>query len=263
MGIIERASPFRFIGPHSDYEVWEHNNISAYERCKLVKNIIEQYLECEGLNILNLGPDNGGIPQVFSPANKITSFDNSYLRLKKHTAINNNGQIEGDFLFLPFKKKSFDLIIIQNVIEQISNVEKFLEGLDGIVKDNSIIYLCTPNKLSILNILSDPYSGLPFAALSVRGRTGKNINKYFFRFFSLRRLKKYFRNREFRLNTIQSLQFMFNNKHINDLSSHPAWIKFLKMTGFYTIVLKLANNKAGFINSYLTPTFYLVLRKYS
>jgi len=257
MGIIGRESPFRLAGPHSDYDTWEQNNKSASERGFLIKAIIEQYVKCEHLTILNLGPDIAGIDKLFNPANEMVNYDCSYLRLKRHSDSNNNSRIEGDFLFLPFKNKSFDLIIIQNVLEQVSGIAKFLEELNSILKTNSIIFLSTPNKFSLINIIADPYSGLPFAALSTRG---KKINHNFIRMLSLKRLKKYFQNLEFHLNTIQSIRIMLGSKKIMDLSSHPALLKFLKYTGLSNLLLRIINNKPGFINSYLTPTFYLVLK---
>ena len=257
MGIIGRESPFRLVSPHSDYDTWEQNKKSAGERGLLIKSIIEQYVRCENLTILNLGPDVAGIDKLFNPANEMVNYDCSYLRLKRHSDRDNNSRIEGDFLFLPFKNKSFDLIVIQNVLEQISGIPKFLEGLNSILKTNSIIFLSTPNKFSLINIISDPYSGLPFAALSTRG---KKINHNFIRMFSLKRLKKYFYNLEFHLNTIQSIRIMLDSEKIMDLSSHPKWLKFLRYTGLSNILLKIINNEEGIINSYLTPTFYVVLK---
>jgi ubiquinone/menaquinone biosynthesis C-methylase UbiE len=257
MGIIGRESPFRLVSPHSDYDIWEQNNKSANEKGLLIKAIIEQYVRCENLTILNLGPDIAGIHKLFNPVNEIVNYDCSYLRLKRHSDSDNNSRIEGDFLSLPFKNKSFDLIIIQNVLEQVSSIAKFLEELNRILKTNSIIFLSTPNKFSLINIISDPYSGLPFAALSTRG---KKINHNFIRMFSLKRLKKHFQNLEFHLNTMQSIRIILSSEKIMELSSHPVWLKFLKFTGLSNILLRIINNKPGFINSYLTPTFYLVLK---
>jgi len=263
MGIIERDSPFKLIDTPSDYEVWEQSNESAIERGRLVKTILEQYIKCKDLTILNLGPDNGNIPHILSEGNKVVNLDSSYLRLKRLTGSEECPRIEGNFLSLPFKDKSFDLIIVHNLVEQINDIEKFSKNLESILKEKSFIYLSTPNKYSILNIISDPYSGLPFAALSTRSKDMKDFSKYFIRLFSLNRLKNCFRNFEFNLNTIQSVQMLFNNKRIMDTSSHPAWIKFIKNIGLNKILLRIINNKAGFINSFLTPTFYLMLKKES
>lgn len=82
--------------------------------------------------------------------------------------------VNGSALILPFTNQSFDLIIIQDVIEHLLDVKDFYSEVKRVLKSNGTIYLSSPNKLSIFNIFSDPHFGLPFVSL-LRRESIKNI----------------------------------------------------------------------------------------
>jgi 2-polyprenyl-3-methyl-5-hydroxy-6-metoxy-1,4-benzoquinol methylase len=270
MGVIERVNPFLLHAPYSEYETWQETKDNSIERGRLAKSILDEYLTCNGLTILDLGSGDGGTSQVFSENNHVAGLDISYLRLKRQTDFNKKiARINGDALFIPFKGKSFDLIIIQDVIEHINDIESFINLTGNILKDNGTIFLTTPNRNSILNIISDPHWGLPFVALLKR----ETINKYFLkhlpagnyntiRLLSLEQLQNYFKGYELRLNTKLALREQLNGKHnttVGRLSRIS--LKLINLMRLDKILLKIANNNPGFINKFITPEFYLVIKK--
>ena len=54
-----------------------------------------------------------------------------------------------------------------------------IDDLTSLLKNNGIIYLSTPNKYSLINIISDPHWGMPLISLFNRNQ----IKKYFLRNF--------------------------------------------------------------------------------
>jgi len=182
-------------------------------------------------------------------------------------------RINSNALQLPFANNSFDLIIIQDVIEHLTDVNDFYTEVRRVLKSNGTIYLSTPNKYSIFNFIADPHFGLPIVSVLNR----ESIKKYFLKYFrkddynrnniaqllSLKELIKLFQ-KDFKisLNTKFSVKELFNgNKGIVWSNFHLKLIALCKFIKLDLVIKKIANDKVGVLNKYFTPTFYFVLKK--
>src|ERR1035437_782522 len=184
---------------HPNFERWKKAREISEERGNFVKLIISRFIKCEGLNILELGSGEGGTASVFSKDNKFISLDISLLRLQRQP--DNIIRINADAKRLPFKHSIFDLIILQDVIEHLPSNNGLLHYLSGFLKKDGMIYLSTPNRFSLLNIISDPHFGLPFISILNRNQ----IKKYFLPLF---RKEDSFRNDVAQLLSLQELKNM-------------------------------------------------------
>lgn len=181
--------------------------------------------------------------------------------------------INGNALNLPFSNHSFELIIIQDVIEHLIDTKDFYSEIKRILKQNGTIYLSTPNKFSIFNFISDPHFGLPIVSILKRS----SIKKYFLKYFrkndynrtdiaqllSLKDLRTIFKN-DFKisLQTKFSVQELFKgNTGIVWSSFHLKLISFCKSIKIDWLINKIANDKFGLVNKYFTPTFYMILKR--
>lgn len=259
---------------HPNYYRWKRARDISIERGRFVKSILEQVTECNNLTILDLGSGEGGTSKVFSENNRVISFDINKEQLRRQSEPTNRiMKLCGSALDLPFYKNSFDLIILQDVIEHLSEKNNFSETIYHLLKNNGIIFLSTPNKLSIFNFLSDPHWGFPIISVLRR----EKIKKYFLRYFrksevdrkdiaeliSLKELQSLFDGKfKLQLFTKYSVKELFTgNKGIVWSNFHKKLIKitsFLKLDKF---IIKIANDKHGFLNRLFTPTFYLILKK--
>ena len=259
---------------HPNFERWKRARELSVERGKFVKIIIEKYLECENLNVLDLGSGEGGTSIIFSVQNKVFSYDLNLIRLERQkNNFSNYYKINGDALKLPFKKNSFDLIIVQDVIEHLTDVSGLITEINILLKHNGIIYISTPNKYSIFNIIADPHWGLPLISIFTRER----IKKYFLKNFrkdeinrkdipqllSLNEIIKKFGDYfEINLETRHSLEKLLKgDKGIIWSNFHINLLKFIKKMRIGSLLLTLSNNKKGIINKYINPTFYLIMKK--
>ena len=255
---------------HPNFERWKKAREISEERGKFVKLIISRFIKCEQLNILELGSGEGGTASVFSKDNNFISLDLSLLRLQRQpdTII----KINADAQILPFKLSKFDLIILQDVIEHLPDNNELLHYLSGFLKKEGIIYLSTPNRLSLLNIISDPHFGLPFISILKRNQ----IKKYFLPLFrkddscrndiaqllSLKELKQMSYDYEIILNTKFALsELIKGNKGVIWSSFHIRLLNILLRTGLHKLILKAANDKQSFLNYFFTATFYLILKR--
>ena len=259
---------------HPNYEKWKRARDISLDRGLFVRSILEKKIKCENLTILDLGSGQGGTAKILSENNKVISLDLNIVRLKLQEDFKDNIQrVNGDALIVPLKADSFDLIILQDVIEHVNDPQSLIISLYSLLKKNGILYLSTPNRLSVFNVISDPHWGLPL--LSIFGR--KTIKKYFLKNFrkseserkdiaqllSLKELMTLFGNKfNFALFTSYAVEELLKgNKGIIWSDFHLALLKLIKIFRFDELILGTVNDKPGFINKFLTPTFYSLLEK--
>lgn len=270
---IETESPAWLDKSHPNFLRWQKGRLAAEARGNFVKEIISHLFECKNLSVLDLGSGEGGTSKVFSKDNFVVSFDLSLTRLIRQNNFSDLHRVNGNGLILPFKNNSFDLIIIQDVIEHLQTINEFCGEIKRGLKQNGTIYLSTPNKLSIFNLIADPHFGLPIVSFLKR----ENIRKYFLRYFrkkdfvrtdvaqllSLKELLKIFHEDfEIQLHTKFSVKELFNgNKGIVWSEFHLTIIRLCKFINLDWLITKLANDKFGLVNKIFTPTFYLTLKR--
>ena len=177
----------------------------------------------------------------------------------------------GDSEHLPFSSASFDVIIMQDVIEHLQSKRKIINSLHTLLKKNGIIYLSTPNKFSIFNVIADPHWGVPFISLLKR----ENIKKYFLGTFrraetarkdiaelsSLNNLLSLFEDKfEVKLFTSHSVKELFNgNKGIVWSNFHLKLVGAANKLKIGRLISLMANDKPGLVNKLFTPTLYMIL----
>ena len=273
MEIAEKPIPW-LDEEHPNYERWKRAREISVERGNFVLSIISKVRECKNLKILDIGSGEGGTSQVLSQDNIVTSFDMNKIRLQRQqNYFSNFNLLCGSSSSLPFKNNSFDLIILQDVMEHLDNREKLINNLYNLLNDNGMIYLSTPNKFSVINIIADPHWGVPIVSLLKR----ESIKKYFLIYFrksevnrkdiaellSLKNIYELFGDKfELQLFTIHSVNELFKgNKGIVWSDFHLKLLHTLKKVKLDKVITKLANNRIGFINRFITPTFYMVYIK--
>ncbi|MEJ2615578.1 MAG: methyltransferase domain-containing protein [Ignavibacteriaceae bacterium] len=259
---------------HPNFEKWKRARDLAVERGKFVKSITEKHVTCRDLTILDLGSGEGGTSVVFSEQNQVFGYDLNLIRLERQKEYSANYyKINGNALKLSFRNDSFDLIIIQDVIEHLYDTNQLINEIIRVLKPNGLIYMSTPNKYSVFNFVADPHWGLPFVSILKR----KIITKYFLKYFrkseinrkdipellSLNNIYKYLSKYfEINLETTHSVERLLNgDKGLVWSNFHFTIINFIRSIKAEKILLILANNKKGIINKYFNPTFYLTARK--
>lgn len=257
---------------HPNFKRWEKAREISFQRGTFVNSLISEFKNCRNLKILDLGSGEGGTSEIFSDENYVLSIDLNKIRLNRQNESINN-KICCDISTLPFKKKSFDLIIMQDVIEHLDHTKNTIKNISALLNDGGMIYLSTPNRNSIINLLADPHWSVPFVSLFKRDQT----KKYFLRFFrkteinrkdiaellSLKKIYDLFSDQfEVRLNTTFVLTQLFNgNPGIIWSKFHILLTALARKSGLSKLLLMISNDKKSFVNNYLTTAFYLILIK--
>jgi ubiquinone/menaquinone biosynthesis C-methylase UbiE len=238
-----------------------------------VKEIISQETEVKDLLVLDLGSGEGGTSSILSKENEVISIDIKLNRLKKQKKSSSLNKINGNAVTLPFKNDLFDLIILQDVIEHVNGIDKLLTEVLRVLKKGGYIYLSTPNKYSIINIMSDPHWGKPFVSLLNR----EQIKKYFLKYFRKSELN---RNDIAQLFSLNKINLVFDGQFVKKINTdfavdwllkgnegiiwsefHKKLLRFTKILKADKFLLKAANKKYGIVNNFFTPTFYFLLKK--
>ena len=248
---------------------WQNYARFTEERGRLVLNIIQNYTAVKNKTVLDVGCGEGGTAFVFSNHGaKVTAIDiqdnfkygNQPIQFKIMTAEN-----------LLFDDEAFDIIIVQDVLEHLHQVQRVLSEIRRVLKKNGIFYISTPNRLSLLNLISDPHWGLPFISLLPRKIVVLFV-KYLFRrdrrhrndwasLCSLFKLKKLLKNNnlKFEFTNTEAVKFLFKNPtSVVCRSLHLKIVSLLKKRKAEKYIYRIVNDKPGFFNYVINPTWYMV-----
>lgn len=258
---------------HPNYERWKRSREISEERAKLIELLISDEEKISGKIILDIGSGTGATAAYFSRENSVVSADINYLKIQEGILPTSVLSVCADANFLPMKKEIFDIIILQDVIEHIELSPDFFKELCALLKPDGILYISTPNRTSFFNLLSDPHWGFPFVAMMPRAA----IKKYFLPIF---RKKEVHRGGiaqllslddishqskglvHVQLRTVQALQALFaGHRGVVWSDFHLLLIRIVKGLRLTGMLLYVANNENGYLNRYLTPTFYCVCKK--
>ena len=258
---------------HPNYERWQKARDLSNHRAKFVESVLSAEVVTRGLKILDVGAGEGNTSKLLAKNNFIVSLEPKPERIERIEKTDTLFPVIGDSLRLPFKVSHFDIIIFQDVIEHLDVNIKMIYDLTSLLKDNGIIYLSTPNKYSLINIISDPHWGMPIISLFNRNQ----IKKYFLKNFrksdyqrddiaellSLKKIYDLFGQDYFiKILTKFSVNYLLDGgKGLVWSNFHLRLVKMVNHFGLSKILRRIANDNPGIINNFFTPTFYIILKK--
>jgi len=139
---------------------------AAVDRGEHLCNILREVIKLEDKDVLVLGCGDGGeaIAMARQGARVVaTDFWREEVERTKIRARECNVTLTAlvaDAQDLAPLNMSFDLIILAEVIEHVDSPARAAAEIAGVLRPDGIVYLSTPNKVSIRNFLSDSHSNL-------------------------------------------------------------------------------------------------------
>ena len=253
------------------HQTWENYRKFSDERGWLVAIVLQQFTSLERKNVLDYGCGEGGTSRTLARFGaKVIAVD---IKTEVEPAIQNSDvkfiDAQNEALYL--KSQEYDIIILQDVIEHVPNPEKLVNQVKDALRLHGLIYISTPNRYSVLNIISDPHWNLPGVALGSRRMVAFLVQKIFRRdmrdrgdwaaLLSLNKLKK--------LLAINNFEMIFVNRFVAKLLfqnpqsvvCHPRHIRFVQWMKRHHLdrwVDRLVNDRAGLFNFLINPTWYMI-----
>lgn len=204
---------------------------SGEDRFLQIKDWLDKF---DGKSVLEIGIGGGDISRYLSRRNIVLGLDINIDFLKKSKAnIDNLHFVRADAKNLPFRPKSFDVIICREVIEHLDKMaaERLLTEIYVLLKSDGVLLLSTPNRLSPEGIISS-------AILKIMGKewnAWSSDHRHIYNTFELKNLLK---NHNFSLKELRGEYHLFLPIPILAKVSPVIFKFFRKMT-------KTLDNKLG------------------
>jgi ubiquinone/menaquinone biosynthesis C-methylase UbiE len=138
-------------------------NLSAVERGERVVARVERQRPVAGSTVLDIGAGTGGLAIAFAKAGATTwALEPDRQRREwLHARARGHGArvrvITGVAEQLDFADESIDVVILDSVIEHVESPAAAIREASRVLRRHGLIYLVSPNKWSLLNILKDPH----------------------------------------------------------------------------------------------------------
>jgi SAM-dependent methyltransferase len=123
---------------------------------KILAVLRREKKELASLSLLDVGCSQGGILEYISPQFKrAVGIDLDLPIAGKKTRFQ---FVQGDGCFLPIASGSFDVVLLNHILEHVSNKRRLLEETLRVLKPEGVCYLAVPNRLGWM----EPHYRLPF-----------------------------------------------------------------------------------------------------
>ncbi len=129
--------------------VWQETALGPYEKWR--RELVKKKIQRNNFLILDMGCGRGSMSEDLTAAHTVIGLDMCEKALKEASAKGVKvvlGDIDGG---IPFTDKSFDAILIMDVLEHALDPESLLGECRRVVKDNGILVISVPNMLNIVN----------------------------------------------------------------------------------------------------------------
>ncbi len=178
---------------------------------------------------------------------KIFSLDIDFEATKKN---NNILKINANAEKMPFKARTFDFIICEELMEHVKYPDKLLNEVFYILKEKGEFIVVTPNGWSYIAILSK-LTPLWFHKYynKLRGIEITDVYKTYYKFNSIYRIKKY------------SEKFNYTLKELKIVTGTASYFSFIKPIYYFVSFLHFILSKVGFLNRLFGINFFLCLKK--
>jgi ubiquinone/menaquinone biosynthesis C-methylase UbiE len=145
------------------YESYRAFNLKAVERGRALVDWLRQEHALVGVRALDVGCGSGGLAIALAEAGAVvdaiepdpTRFRWAQERIAGHGAAVTLSDAVAERL--PYSDNTFGLVTLDSVIEHVEDPGLVIKEAARVLQPGGIVYIVSPNKLSLFNILRDPH----------------------------------------------------------------------------------------------------------
>jgi ubiquinone/menaquinone biosynthesis C-methylase UbiE len=151
-----------------NFDTWKNLYVSEYARGFYVLETLRRYagFEPQGKRVLDIGCGDAGV--LIACAERGAACAGIELDEKSLRRAEVRGQEHGVTLdlrrgvaeALPWEAASFDLVILDNVLEHVQDRPRTLEEIHRVLAPGGLLYMVTPKPLSVYSLWNDPHYDL-------------------------------------------------------------------------------------------------------
>ncbi len=154
---------------NENFDTWKNLYVSEYARGFSVIEVLRKYVpgfRIEGMRVLDIGCGDAGVLIAFAEEGARAAgieLDRKSLHRGRVRAEEHGVEVElcaGIAEALPFSDASFDLVILDNVLEHVSDQRKTLAEIWRVLEPQGLLYLITPKPFSLYSLWNDPHYDL-------------------------------------------------------------------------------------------------------
>lgn len=257
----------------SHLRMWENYHAFGKYRAALIRQILSEEMDLRRARILDLGCGTGATARALTEIPLVVSADVDLSRLLAFNEPQRN-VVRMTAQCLGLKSATFDGVILHDVLEHLVNPHAVLAEVRRVLKPGGVLYLTTPNRLSVINFVSDPHWNLPLVAIGSRKWVKFLVARIFRRETLVRTdfaaLLSWFRLRQL----LQQNRFQYRFVHrtvLGILFETPqavvcaplhlrivGWVKKLSLQKWFE---KIVPDRPGWFNTWLNPTWFILGKK--
>jgi SAM-dependent methyltransferase len=160
---LERARHTWWDG--ANFEKWKDHYLSEYPRGAWIVALLRETVgfEATGARVLDVGCGDGGVPIAFAEAGAqafgiepdAASLERARIRAAEHGV---EVELRSGFAeSLPWPDGSFDLVVLDNVLEHVGDRAGTLAEIHRVLRPGGLVYVVTPKPFALHALWSDPH----------------------------------------------------------------------------------------------------------
>jgi SAM-dependent methyltransferase len=149
-----------------NFDKWKSHYVSEYPRGGFILATLRRYVpdfDPRGAAVLDVGCGDAGVLVAFAEAGAKASGIEPYersvergrVRAREHGVEIDVRQGFGETL--PFDDGSFDLVVLDNVLEHVQGRERTMDEIRRVLRPGGVLYLVTPKPFALASIVNDPH----------------------------------------------------------------------------------------------------------
>lgn len=160
-----------------NFETWKNLYVSEYARGHQVIDTLRKYLprlRIDGADILDVGCGDAGVPIAFAEAGaRAAGIEPHEPSVRRGRVRAEEHGVDVDLRHgiaeeLPYPDASFDLVLLDNVLEHVGDRRRTLTEIHRVLRPQGVLYVVTPKPFALHSLWRDPHYDLPGLVLLPR-----------------------------------------------------------------------------------------------
>jgi len=154
-----------------NFEKWRRHYLSEHERGRAILDTLGRYVpgfRVDGIRALDVGCGDAGVPIAIAEAGaaRVAGIEPDEASLARGRVRAEEHGVAADLRHgfaeqLPFEDGSFDLVILDNVLEHVRDRRRTLAEAHRVLASRGLLYMVTPKPFALLSLASDPHYQIP------------------------------------------------------------------------------------------------------